>query len=124
MGQIISIKLYFVNLFILFQVPNDFLGDSCKTISFDVDITSPEDYLISIGLPQYYAVLTSHDLDLEALVDMQESDWRSLGVTDPRHLRRLLQGSENLRVRLCTSSLDKQRHLPRVIKLSEVRDKV
>ena len=107
-----------------FQVPNDFLGDSCKTLSFDVDTSGPQGFLISIGLPQYYQVLNGHDLDLEALADMQETDWRSLGVTDPRHLRRLVQGSENLRVRLCSSSIERQKHLPRVIRLSDVRDKV
>ena len=58
---------------------------------------------------------------IEAVKEMRESDWKKIGVTDPRHLRRLAQGTEILRARLIHA--DKQKQL-RIAKLSQIRDKV
>lgn len=70
----------------------------------------------------YLDNLVNHKLQaIEQVKDMKEADWRSVGVTDPRHLRRLSQSTELLRARLMHA--DKQKQL-RIAKLSQIRDKV
>ena len=106
----------------MFQVPNDFLADSCTSQMLDIAMTTVKDFLISTGMPMYHDLLLLHNINsLDAVKEMREPDWKKIGVADPRHLRRLVQSTELLRARLAHS--DKQKQM-RILKLSQIRDKV
>lgn len=86
----------------------------------DVSANSLQDFLTSIGMPMYMDIMLSQDLrTLDIIQDMEEGEWRQCGITDPRHLRRLVNAVEILRIKL--EALGRTNTLRNV---SHIRDKV
>lgn len=72
------------------QVPNDFLADSCGGPIVEADYTGLRAWLVSLGLPMYEPLfLEARISTLARVADLREPDFRTLGISNARHVRLL-----------------------------------
>ena len=61
------------------------------------NLSSLDDWLTSLGLPMYVKSLTEVEYDnMEEMPDMEERHFQYAGISDPRHMRRLLASVEEM----------------------------
>ncbi|CAN8018058.1 unnamed protein product [Ixodes persulcatus] len=71
-------------------VPNDFLADSCGGPIVEADYTGLRAWLVSLGLPMYEPLfLEARISTLARVADLREPDFRTLGISNARHVRLL-----------------------------------
>ena len=113
----------------IFQVPNDFLGESSQCPLHDVNMSSVPDFLTSIGLPMYIKPLMKDGgyRSIHSIKDMPEADWRRHGINNADHLTRINKARELLAFKfgikskkLCSVDNDRNVGTP----ITELRDKV
>ncbi|CAN7988877.1 unnamed protein product [Ixodes hexagonus] len=71
-------------------VPNDFLADSCGGPVVEADYSGLRAWLVSLGLPMYEPLfLEARISTLARVADLREPDFRTLGISNARHVRLL-----------------------------------
>ena len=61
------------------------------------NLASLDDWLTSLGLPMYVKSLTEVEYDnMAEMADMEERHFQYAGISDPRHMRRLLASVEEM----------------------------
>ncbi|XP_059162248.1 SAM and SH3 domain-containing protein 1-like [Physella acuta] len=97
-------------------IQNESLSDSCKH-ACDLQISSVQSFLISIGLPMYLKPLTDGNITtLDQMLKLKESELEQITGADSRHLKRITHALEWVQVKLSSPN-----HKPRV---AGVTDKV
>lgn len=82
------------------QIQNESLGESCKN-ACDLQISSIQNFLVSIGLPMYLKSLTEEGIcTLEQLLKLKEAELEQITGADSRHLRRIAHALEWVRHKL------------------------
>ncbi|XP_071818648.1 SAM and SH3 domain-containing protein 1-like isoform X3 [Apostichopus japonicus] len=77
---------------------SDHLSREAEQLVYEGRGTSISDWLTSLGLPMYIQPFFAKGWDeLHILVNMEEEDLQTCGVSDPKHLRRLQTALEHLR---------------------------
>lgn len=97
-----NLRLEFIINHFFFSHPqfrSDTLAHQSQKLVYAGSGETVSDWLISLGLPMYTDVFISQGWDtLEIVIAMEEDDLRKCGISNPKHLRRLMTAVEHLKM--------------------------
>lgn len=86
---------------LFFQVPNDFLADSCCEPVVEANYSGLSNWLISLGLPIYDSLFRKHGCtELFHIAALKDSDLHRYGIENSKHIRLLKTAIEALHIHI------------------------